>query len=151
MLRTIVATRRRVVTTDGRSSDDSHSISTEGDLLENWIEYIQRSTYIAEDYCIRYGVTDWVKKHYQLKFRTAGHMARRTDNRWSRKVLYWRPVGCTRGRGRPCKRWSEDLDSFFAAAHNLESGGWIDISLDRGVWASLEDRFMDFCVKSSSR
>ena len=103
----------------------------EGESLEHWIEFIQPSTHVAENYCKRYGITDWVQKHYQLKFKLASHIARRTDSRWSNKVLYWRPVDGKRSRGHPHRRWTDDLDAFFAIAHNLGPGDWICLVSDR--------------------
>jgi hypothetical protein len=44
-----------------------------------------------------------------LKWRWAGHISRRTDNRWGKKVLEWttRLRKCSVGRRKA--RWSDDL------------------------------------------
>ena len=123
----------------------------EAPQLENWIEYIQRPTHIAEDLCTRYGITDWVTRHYQLKFKLAGHMARRTDSRWSTRILYWRPLGGGRCQGRPCQRWTDDLDRFFKASFDLEPGGWRQLTFERKHWSSLSDSFVEFCLNSFAR
>ncbi|KAI8441306.1 hypothetical protein MSG28_014931 [Choristoneura fumiferana] len=44
-----------------------------------------------------------------LKWQWAGHITRRTDNRWGRRVLEWRPRIGKRSVGRPQTRWSDDL------------------------------------------
>jgi hypothetical protein len=38
-----------------------------------------------------------------------GHISRRTNNRWGKRVLEWRPRLGKRSVGRPQARWSEDL------------------------------------------
>ncbi|KAI8438995.1 hypothetical protein MSG28_011294 [Choristoneura fumiferana] len=45
----------------------------------------------------------------KLKWQWAGHIARRTDNRWGRKVLEWRPRTGRRSVGRPPTRWTDDI------------------------------------------
>jgi hypothetical protein len=44
-----------------------------------------------------------------LKWQRAGHISRRTDNRWGKRVLEWRPRLGKRSVGRPQARWSDDL------------------------------------------
>ncbi|CAH2104279.1 unnamed protein product [Euphydryas editha] len=51
-------------------------------------------------------IDQWVCK---LKWQWAGHIARRTDGRWNRKVLKWRPRTGKRSVGRPFARWTDDL------------------------------------------
>ena len=46
-------------------------------------------------------VTDIARKISNLKWQWAGHIARRTDNRWGKKVLEWRPRTGRRSVGRP--------------------------------------------------
>ncbi|KAI8429904.1 hypothetical protein MSG28_000382 [Choristoneura fumiferana] len=48
----------------------------------------------------------------------AGHIARRTDNRWGRKVLEWRPRTGRRSVGRPPTRWTDDI---YPKPHNLKN------------------------------
>ncbi|KAI8427201.1 hypothetical protein MSG28_014804 [Choristoneura fumiferana] len=54
-------------------------------------------------------VTDIAGKICKLKWQWAGHIARRTDNRWGRKVLEWRPRTGRRSVGRPPTRWTDDI------------------------------------------
>jgi hypothetical protein len=44
-----------------------------------------------------------------LNWQWAGHISRRTDNRWGKRVLEWRPRLGKHSVGRPQARWSEDL------------------------------------------
>ncbi|KAI8426806.1 hypothetical protein MSG28_014489 [Choristoneura fumiferana] len=50
-------------------------------------------------------VTDIAKRISSLKWQWAGHIARRTDGRWGRKVLEWRPRIGKRSVGR--SRWMQ--------------------------------------------
>ena len=125
--------------------DSTISPSLPSFLLEPWMDWIQRATHIAEDYASRYGVTDWASAHFSRKFRLAGRIGRRMDSRWSKKVLYWVPEGATRQRGHPHKRWSDALDDFFKAAHQMEPGEWLNLCVDRNAWASLSSVFVKFC------
>ncbi|KAI8421117.1 hypothetical protein MSG28_008210 [Choristoneura fumiferana] len=54
-------------------------------------------------------VTDIAKRISSLKWQWAGHIARRTDGRWGRKVLEWWPRIGKRSVGRPPTRWTYDL------------------------------------------
>jgi hypothetical protein len=54
-------------------------------------------------------VTDIGHRIGMLKWQWAGHISRRTDNRWGERVLEWRPRLGKRSVGRPQARWSDDL------------------------------------------
>ena len=45
----------------------------------------------------------------KLKWAWAGHVCRRHDERWSKRVLEWRPRLGRRNVGRPPARWSDDI------------------------------------------
>ena len=57
----------------------------------------------------RTNVTDIALRISMLKGQWAGHIARRTDYRWGRKVLEWQPRAGRRSVGRPPTRWTDDL------------------------------------------
>ena len=150
MLRKIVGTRRRVtkgVYANSESSSSGSVFSGESVELEPWIEFLQRATHRADEYAKLYSVRDWVTTHYRYKLRLAGHMGRRTDDRWSRKVLYWIPADGSRARGHPCKRWTDELDGFFKEAHGLAPGEWLLTCKCRESWVALSDAFVDYCMK----
>ncbi|KAJ8705153.1 hypothetical protein PYW07_010980 [Mythimna separata] len=54
-------------------------------------------------------VTDIARRIAKLKWQWAGHIASRTDGRWGRKVLEWRPRTGRRSVRRPPTRWTDDL------------------------------------------
>ena len=65
---------------------------------------------------------EWIREQTKLrdiletiskaKWTLAGHLTRRTDNRWTTKLTFWQPRGHTRNKGRPKFRWRDDLDKF---------------------------------------
>ncbi|XGW22067.1 hypothetical protein V3C99_004770 [Haemonchus contortus] len=70
------------------------------------------------------------------KHRWAGHLLRRTDDRWSLRVTEWLPRNKTRPSGRPPTRWA---DSF---SKNFRDNGlhWMQVAKDRAVWRSCGPR-----------
>ncbi|CAG9120660.1 unnamed protein product [Plutella xylostella] len=69
-------------------------------------------------------VTDISVKICKLKWQCAGHICRRTDNRWGRRVLEWRPRTGKRSVGRPPARWTDDL-------RRVAGSGWMRKAEDR--------------------
>ena len=43
------------------------------------------------------------------KWRWAGHIARMKDNRWTKPCTEWQPRRGKRSRGRPSRRWEDDM------------------------------------------
>jgi hypothetical protein len=60
--------------------------------------------------------TDIAHRISMLKWRWDGHISRRTDNRWGKRVLEWRPRLGKRNVGHPQARWSDDLRRRLAGA-----------------------------------
>ncbi|EYC43283.1 hypothetical protein Y032_0498g2532 [Ancylostoma ceylanicum] len=54
-------------------------------------------------------VADALEYANKSKHRWAGHVMRRTDDRWSRAVIEWYPREKERPLGRPPSRWSDSL------------------------------------------
>ena len=69
-------------------------------------------------------------------------MARQKDNRWTVKALTWTPDNGFRMRGRPIKRWHEELDTFFHHKLGHAKGYWTTAAQDRHFWKSLEEDFV---------
>jgi hypothetical protein len=68
-------------------------------------------------------VTDLAHRISMLKWQWASHISRRTDNRWGKRVLEWRPRLRKRSVGRPQARWRDDL--------SMTSGGsWMRVAED---------------------
>ena len=71
----------------------------------------------------------------QLKWNWAGHVMRRSDNRWSKKTTDWTPRGYTRNRGRQRVRWRDDIDSYMCCVN------WQGVAQSRGRWKALGKAF----------
>ncbi|CAH2098212.1 unnamed protein product [Euphydryas editha] len=77
---------------------------------------------------------DIVRRIMTLKWRWAGHILRVTETRWLQSIIDWYPRDKKRRRGRPYKRWSDDL---------IEVAGilWTRLARDRACWSGLEEAF----------
>ena len=65
------------------------------------------------------GVTDVLKYALTQKWNWAGHIARYTDNRWTKRCTDWRPRNGFRTAGRPTRRWRDDIGNM-RASHDTE-------------------------------
>ena len=82
------------------------------DDSEDWPEYIKRATHTCEDLAERHGSIDWVISQHRRKCNLAAKCAIGDDQRWSCRLLHWRPwFRCSQHRnvGRPMKRWTDDF------------------------------------------
>uniref|UniRef100_A0A2A4J310 Endonuclease/exonuclease/phosphatase domain-containing protein n=1 Tax=Heliothis virescens TaxID=7102 RepID=A0A2A4J310_HELVI len=80
-------------------------------------------------------VRDVVNTITRWKWRWAGHIARMSEDRWTRRVMEWRPWGNTRGRGRPPQRWVDDIKTH--AGPN-----WMQVARDRKSWKNMEEAYV---------
>lgn len=87
-----------------------------------------------EDLRRRTGVTDVIQQIASLKWNWAGHVARMTDGRWTRRLLEWRPRADRRSRGRPPTRWTDDIK-------RIESN-WMQSAQDRRQWKILGEAYI---------
>ncbi|KAJ8714787.1 hypothetical protein PYW08_004768 [Mythimna loreyi] len=78
-------------------------------------------------------IVDVAQKAAQLKWDWAGHVCRMSSELWARKTQDWCPDTATRGRGRPRRRWRDDLDVFL--------GNWNDMASDRDKWKEWREAF----------
>lgn len=78
--------------------------------------------------------TDALNYAQKLKWKWAGHVARLSDERWTKRVTLWRGPSGKRQRGRPLTRWADDI--------NKTAGpDWLQTAQVRENWASLEEAF----------
>ena len=78
-------------------------------------------------------VSDWVKQQRVCKWRWAGHVLRRKDGRWARRMLHWVPHGAleesAREHGQKWETWAEDNNAWrtdeagFAKRAKMRGGG----------------------------
>lgn len=80
-------------------------------------------------------ITDAIERITHLKWNWAGHVARIPDNRWTRRIIEWRPRDkAHRSRGRPPTRWTDDLRRI--------SSNWIQDAQDRAGWSRLREAYV---------
>lgn len=72
---------------------------------ETLVEWIRRATAVADGHMERANVEDSVEGSWRRKWRMAGQVARRRDDRWASKVLGWTPKRGARRVGRPKAKW----------------------------------------------
>ena len=70
------------------------------------------------------------------KWRWAGHISRRTDNRWTSQITSWRPMDGYRNRGRQRVRWRDDIDSYWGTVH------WQGAARNRTTWHQHAEAFI---------
>jgi hypothetical protein len=77
-------------------------------------------------------VTDILTRLASLKWRWAGHLARRDDERSAKSIIIWRSWLAMCPRGRPPTFWTDDL---------VETAGinWMQNAQDRKMWRGMEE------------
>ena len=73
------------------------------------------------------------------KWHWAGHVLRRKDGRWTRRILHQIPQGGDRRRGRPATRWEDALETFA----NRSGFRWENEALDQIDWKRWEATFVE--------
>jgi hypothetical protein len=80
-------------------------------------------------------VTDIAHRISMLKRQWAGHISRRTDNRWGKRVLEWRLCLGKRSVGRPQARWSDDLC-------RTAGRSWMRVAEDQARWRDIGEAYV---------
>jgi hypothetical protein len=80
-------------------------------------------------------VTDIAHRISILKWQWAGRISRRTNNRWGKRVLEWRPRLDKCSVGRPQARWSDDL-------RRTAGRSWMRVAEDRMRWREVGDVYI---------
>jgi hypothetical protein len=80
-------------------------------------------------------VIDIAHRISMLKWQWAGHISRRTDNRWGKRVLELRPRLGKRSVGRPQARWSDVL-------RRTAGISWMRVAEDRARWRELGEAYV---------
>ena len=106
---------------------------------EAWVDYVQRATHRSEALASTHGATDWVYLQRSQKWRLAGKAATSTDDRWTKRLLSWKPWFRSlpfRNVGHPVKRWEDDLVV-------LAGGNWPTVAQDSDLWVCLQEAFIN--------
>ena len=80
-------------------------------------------------------IIDIIEYTLKQKWKWAGHIARLKDNRWTRRCTEWQPRRGKRSRGRPSRRWQDDI-------REKEGTTWIRKATDRRRWKTLMEGYI---------
>ena len=80
-------------------------------------------------------IIDIIEYTLKQKWKWAGHIARLKDNRWTRRCTEWQPRRGKRSRGRPSRRWQDDITE-------KEGTTWIRKAADRQRWKTLMEGYI---------
>ena len=69
-------------------------------------------------------IIDIIEYTLKQKWKWADHIARLKDNRWTKRCTEWQPRRGKRSRGRPSRRWQDDITE-------KEGTTWIRKATDR--------------------
>ncbi|KAG1714382.1 hypothetical protein GQR58_001547 [Nymphon striatum] len=79
------------------------------------------------------GCKDLTQTVKSSKWNWAGHFSRRTDDRWTTKSTMWITDRGGRKRGKPKRRWVDDMAKF--------DRDWVERAADREDWRSRREAF----------
>ena len=106
------------------------------DEQEGWVDYIKRSAEKVDSLAAQLRMESWVSTQRRRKWRFAGKLAQKEDQRWSKLILDWKPnLGHGRSQGRPRTRWCDQLADF-------AGDDWQNVAADSALWRLLEDGFV---------
>ena len=80
-------------------------------------------------------IIDIIEYTLKQKWKWAGHIARLKDNRWTKRCTEWQPRKGKRSRGRPSRRWQDDITE-------KEGTTWIRKATDRRRWKTLMEGYI---------
>ena len=128
MLRMVLGSGRRIL---------------EGDQLEDWVDWIKRSTRDVENRLEKLNLNDWVTTVRQRQWRWARTLVTMTEDRWAHRAIHWTPEWHRgmRKQARPHRRWHDHFTSFL-----LEGGitqHWSEVA-STDVWSELESQFLAY-------
>ena len=68
----------------------------------------------------------------EQKWRWAGHVARKEDNRWRKRLTDWTPRESKRDRRRSDRRWQDEIEKTAGAT-------WQQLAKSRESWKRLRE------------
>ena len=78
-------------------------------------------------------ITDIIEHTLKQKWKWA--VARMKDNRWTKRCTEWQPWRGKRPRGRPSRRWQDDITE-------KEGTTWIRKAIGRRQWKTLVEGYI---------
>ena len=104
---------------------------------EEWVDFLKRSTAIAERKMEELGYVTWLAAYRRRKWRFAARVAKAVDNRWSNRLLGW----CPHFRCSPCRSVGRPLTRWYDCFVNIAGGDWQVVAQSK-FWSLLEDGFI---------
>ena len=80
-------------------------------------------------------VTDVIEQVRRRKWTWAGHVSRVRDNRWTLRIITWKPYEMKRPSERPARRWKDELGDYWKGVI------WQRIAQDRQMWKQHAEAF----------
>ncbi|MGH0153959.1 UNVERIFIED_CONTAM: hypothetical protein FKN15_055782 [Acipenser sinensis] len=109
---------------------DRQKLAVTERALERRMVGVKRTDHISNELLRKTStVKDAVNQADQAKKRWAGHVARRSDGRWTRAVTEWLPLDIKRPLGRPATRWRDSLRQDIGR-------DWMGLARDQKAWQS---------------
>ena len=87
------------------------------------------------------GVQDIFALTKKLKWCWAGHVARITDNRWTKQITEWISLDGKRDKARPKMRWEDEIVKSLGIT-------WAKSSSDRNVWKNYRKVFIQQWIEN---
>ena len=84
-------------------------------------------------------VVDVMERIASLKWSWAGHIARRTDDRWTHAIMNWRPSQ-KRPMGRPPERWTNGIKKYIKDIYGHSN--WQQVAMNRTEWKRLGEAYI---------
>lgn len=81
----------------------------------------------------RTNIVDVIQRTKQLKWSWAGHISRTEDQRWTKIITKWTLFDERRPRGRPKKRWVDDLNEY--------NNNWYNDAKNRAIWTTMGEAY----------
>ena len=109
---------------------------------EDWVAFVKRTTCHAEGLMREAGHNTWVEQYRRKKWPFAARTVRTEDDRWSKRLLSWRPFfNCLprRNVGQPRRRWEDSIAE-------VAGGNWSNSAVDKVLWRALEPAFVERLV-----
>ena len=163
MLRAILGQGRRKIerTTESTHAEENGNSEEDGDnetpeeddrdLLEPWVEWIQRVTHNVENILKRLNIKAWVEQARKRKWRLAAELySGRGDQKWTHLALQWNPQmhydgirpTARRAPARPNLRWTDELHNFVRDNVRPERT-WSEVCSNPEFWTTHESNFIN--------
>lgn len=111
--------------------------------VEDYVEWIQEATEKTDRLMRQFNAQDWLEEQRRRKWKWAGKVAGRSDERWTHEIAKWDPEE-VKIRGRPKTRWSDEINVYLTTVTRSMPRGsdWLRVALDRKRWQSYEVNFV---------